>query len=165
MSVIQVDTAVPTVKTPDPDLLRKTAGHVFVRIASATGGVIRGEFQSLYLGGWAPFSGLDHLVMLLDAQMEEADFPQSSLATRRICDAKPKSELLKTAPAAFPEGSPGAALVELRVLFRQHGSMQGQLIYRKQTVSFRSALELMWMLRDICTHDLQSQAGEDASPD
>ena len=109
-----------------------------------------------------PFRGLDHLLFIMDALMDQAEQPIPWMEQRHIKEqVKPhpnrrKNHSRRTAspiqrPLSFRLGL--LATVSVRVYTRRHATMQGVLrAEHNQTVCFRSGLELLYLLREITNH-------------
>lgn len=116
---------------------------MLVCVDSYEGGVPRGR---LYLPGQQGqrFDSLSQL-LLRAAQLLEQGGAQSFTIPRIFALAKP----LRSAPCDADELARGkAATFEMRVLFRQHASWQGELLWLEKDArqSFRSALELITLM-------------------
>ena len=107
-------------------------------------GTLRGRFY--HAGGdVCGFESLSQFLIRMDALLEENQTPQSYTAHRTfsslLCPdgaGEFPSQLCKGAKATF----------ELQILFRQHSSWQGVIIWkeRNQEQSFRSVLELVILM-------------------
>lgn len=91
------------------------------------------------------FESLSQFLVKMEALLDERNMPQSYTAPRTFCS------IIDTMDA----GSPAAhvrkgdkATFEIQVIFRQHTSWQGVVIWleKKQEQSFRSVLELVMLL-------------------
>jgi len=107
-------------------------------------GVMKGRIQNAYQET-EPFESLVQFLMAVEAILEDQQIPQSYTSLRRFSDLIPMGE------GSAPSGSlrKGVrATFELQVLFRQHSSWQGIIIWRerKQEQSFRSVLELVMLM-------------------
>lgn len=101
-----------------------------------------------------PFHGLDNLLFIMDAMMDEAEQPMPWMARRHIKEqARPHSDR-RTQIQNSLSFRPGLlATVSVRVYTRQHATMQGTLrVEGNREVSFRSGLELLYLLREITNH-------------
>ena len=92
-----------------------------------------------------PFTSLCQFLVLIEELLEQTNTPQSDTTRRSF------SALLRPNPAGHPRGSirPGTqATFELQILFRQHSSWQGTILWRDQhrEQSFRSVLELILLV-------------------
>ena len=116
---------------------------MLVCVDSYEGGVPRGR---LYLPGQQGqrFDSLSQLLLRAEQLLEQGG-AQSFTIPRIFALAKP----LRSAPCDADELARGkAATFEMRVLFRQHASWQGELLWleRDARQSFRSALELITLM-------------------
>ena len=91
------------------------------------------------------FDSLSQFLVKMDAMLEETQKPQAYTATRTF-----SSFLVPEVSGNFSGGlrKGRCATFELQILFRQHTSWQGVLIWkdRKMEQSFRSVLELVLLL-------------------
>ena len=116
---------------------------MLVCVDSYDGGVPRGR---LYLPGQQGqrFDSLSQLLLRAEQLLEQGG-AQSFTIPRIFALAKP----LRSAPCDADELARGkAATFEMRVLFRQHASWQGELLWLEKGArqSFRSALELITLM-------------------
>lgn len=116
---------------------------MLVCVDSYEGGVPRGR---LYLPGQQGqrFDSLSQLLLRAEQLLEQGG-AQSFTIPRIFALAKP----LRSAPCDADELARGkAATFEMRVLFRQHASWQGELLWLEKGTrqSFRSALELITLM-------------------
>ena len=113
-------------------------------IDSYVSGVLRGRF---YNAGQAAetFDSLSQFLVKMDAMLEEYQMPQSYTSPRSF------SAFLLPEESGTLSGSGNRgkrATFELQILFRQHTSWQGILVWqdRKLEQSFRSVLELVLLI-------------------
>ena len=116
---------------------------MLICVDSYEGGVPRGR---LYLPGQQGqrFDSLSQLLLRAEQLLEQGG-AQSFTIPRIFALAKP----LRSAPCDADELARGkAATFEMRVLFRQHASWQGELLWLEKDArqSFRSALELITLM-------------------
>ena len=116
---------------------------MLICVDSYEGGVPRGR---LYLPGQQGqrFDSLSQLLLRAEQLLEQGG-AQSFTIPRIFALAKP----LRSAPCDADELARGkAATFEMRVLFRQHASWQGELLWLEKGArqSFRSALELITLM-------------------
>ena len=98
------------------------------------------------------FDSLSQFLLRTERLMEHRGTPQSFTTPRLF--AMPKK--LEGAPADISELSRGAlATFEMRVLFRQHASWQGELqwLERNTQQNFRSVLELVTLMDSALRED------------
>jgi hypothetical protein len=90
------------------------------------------------------FSSLSQLLIRIEAMLDDQHAPQSYTTHRTF--AAVMDQLEEEPPAVSGKGC--CATFELKILFRQHGSWQGTVIWkeRRQEHSFRSVLELVHLL-------------------
>ena len=114
-------------------------------------GVLAGRFYSASQG-MISFRSLSQFLLKMESVLEEMQEPQSYTAKRTFSTMLPSEDEIPS-PAQFRKGA--KATFELQVLFRQHSSWQGVLIWkdRRSEQSFRSVLELVFLL-DSALRDL-----------
>lgn len=98
------------------------------------------------------FSSLSQFLLKVEDILDEKQIPQAYAPPKTFSlFLKPESG---TAPPSIPRGV--RATFELKVIFRQHTSWQGILLWRERKVehSFRSVLELV-MLMDSALRDME----------
>ena len=115
-------------------------------------GVLAGRFYSASQG-MISFRSLSQFLLKMESVLEEMQEPQSYTAKRTFSTMLPSEDEIPS-PAQFRKGA--KATFELQVLFRQHSSWQGVLIWkdRRSEQSFRSVLELVFLL-DSALRDLE----------
>lgn len=115
-----------------------------VCIDSYDGGVMKGRILNAYQE-MEPFESLVQFLLGVESILEDQQIPQSYTTLRKFSDLLPLEEgnlstnqIRKGARATF----------ELQVLFRQHSSWQGVILWRerKREQSFRSVLELVMLM-------------------
>ena len=118
-------------------------------------GVLKGRFYHASQG-MSSFQSLSQFLLKIESAMEEMQEPQSYTAKRTFSSMLSPEEH-QTFPARFHKGA--RATFELKVLFRQHSSWQGVIVWkdRKSEQSFRSVLELVFLL-DSALRDLEGSA-------
>lgn len=117
---------------------------VLICVDSYKNGEPRGQ---LYLPGQQGerFESLSQFLLRAERLLEQSGTLQSFTTPRTFALAKP----LPAAPCDVSELTRGAsATFEMRVLFRQHASWQGELLWLEQgdRQSFRSVLELITLM-------------------
>ena len=146
---------------------------VLVHIQSYEDSVPKGAFITLPLQEKYEFRGLDQLLLILEDLMDAAAGPETGGEHRYLYQDRapyvflePGLSWMEKEPGLPPALPRGRAAFTIQVSYRQHASMQGRLSYRTgqeyQTVSFRSALELMRMLHEYLSRETAS-AGKKAS--
>ena len=107
-------------------------------------GVIKGRILTT---GQEPeaFESLMQFLMAVETVLDEQQSPQSYTSLRKFQELLPAAE---GNPAAGQYRKGTRATFELQVLFRQHSSWQGVIIWREQKMeqSFRSVLELVMLM-------------------
>lgn len=106
--------------------------------------VLEGRFYNAYQE-MECFDSLMEFLLCVEAVLEDHQIPQSYTAMRRFSEHFPVSEGAIVS-GRIRKGS--LATFELQILFRQHTSWQGVLIWRdrKMEQSFRSVLELVLLM-------------------
>ena len=116
------------------------------------GGILKGRFYNAY-HDYIAFESLSQFLIRMEALLEEHQTPQAYTAHRKF-SAILRPDEDSTCATRMRKGS--KATFELQVLFRQHSSWQGILIWKERNAeqSFRSVLELV-MLIDSALRDLE----------
>ena len=107
-------------------------------------GILRGRFYNAYYEVCS-FESLSQFLIRMESLLEESQTPQAYTAHRTFSAIlRPDEE--EAFPAATRKGA--KATFELQVLFRQHSSWQGVVIWRERKMeqSFRSVLELVMLM-------------------
>ena len=116
-----------------------------VCIDSYEDGVLKGYILNAYRR-IAVFESLVQFLLEMEAILEDQQMPQSYTSLRRFSDLLPEGE---GNTASFVSGRKGMkATFELQILFRQHSSWQGVVIWRERKIEqpFRSVLELVLLM-------------------
>lgn len=115
-------------------------------------GILIGRFYSASHGMYS-FRSMSQFLLKMEAVLEEMQEPQSYTAKRTFSTMLPSDEDMPY-PSQFRKGT--KATFELQVLFRQHSSWQGVVIWkdRHSEQSFRSVLELIFLM-DSALRDLE----------
>lgn len=118
--------------------------RITVCVDSYEEGIMKGRFYNAYQE-MEHFESLVQFLSSVEKILENQQTPQSYTSLRRF------SELLPEEQSAMPLGrirKGTRATFEVLVLFRQHSSWQGMVIWReqKQEQPFRSVLELIMLL-------------------
>ena len=115
-------------------------------------GILQGRFYNAFHDAGS-FESLSQFLIRMEALLEESQAPQAYTSHRTF------SQILKPDDGSAPptpvrKGT--KATFELQVLFRQHSSWQGILIWKERGAeqSFRSVLELV-MLLDSALRDME----------
>lgn len=115
-----------------------------VCIDSYQEGVFQGRFYGPD-GEGQPFGSLSQFLVMMEDRLEQHNTPQADTSHRSFSTLLPH-----TAADSHQSGiRRGAkATFELRILFRQHTSWQGMILWREQfrEQSFRSVLELVLLM-------------------
>ena len=122
----------------------RSSRKTLVCVDSYCKGILEGRFYS----SWQEpdsFESLTQFLSKMENLLDELQTPQAYTQTRTFPDPVPPLEC-RTPPARIPRGS--KATFELQVLFRQHTSWQGVIVWleQKREQSFRSVLELVLLM-------------------
>jgi len=115
-----------------------------VCIDSYEDGVMKGRIRNAYQE-MEHFESLMQFLMAVESILEDQQIPQSYTTLRKFSDLIP----LEDGSVATNQIRKGArATFELQVLFRQHSSWQGVVLWRegRREQSFRSVLELVMLM-------------------
>lgn len=109
-----------------------------------------------------PFHGLDNVLFIMDAMMDQAEQPMPWMARRHIKEQVRPQPDRRTQIQNLLSFRPGLlSTVSVRIYTRQHATMQGTLrVEGNREVSFRSGLELLYLLREITNHPFALRATE-----
>ena len=146
----------------------KEAHIMTICVDSFHGELARGRLHNYYFPEEIPFFSLDQLLFSIEDLLILARKPQPDTDLRRTITAsrRRRTESADGQDLCPPvTGTPCGELYEfqaprgrvanfhLRICARQHASMQGTLIWneRHMQMSFRSALELLLLLKDALT--------------
>ncbi len=125
---------------------------VVVCVDSYLDGVLAGRFYHPHSEDGIAFRSLSQFLTEMDQALDLIAFPQSFNAVRtfgetlkRPAPSRPKMQIMEGELATF----------SIRVLFRQNASWQGAVrwIEGEREESFRSALELVFLLDSVLSHD------------
>ena len=130
---------------------------ITVCVDSYQDGILRGRFYGPEQRA-ETFDSLSQFLLKMDTLMEETRIPQAYTATRSF------SQVLlpqTSAPLSDNTQKGCCATFQLQILFRQHTSWQGILLWQEQQLeqSFRSVLELVLLMDSA----LRTAAGREAS--
>lgn len=117
---------------------------ILVCVDSYENGIPQGRFHTVFQGT-EDFESLSQLLIRLESILEEGRRPQAYTTSRSFSVMMPQ----ESRRTVFGEIRPGAkATFELQILFRQHSSWQGLIIWKDKRVeqSFRSVLELVLLM-------------------
>lgn len=146
----EVRTLVQKLWVPD---IRKTT----VCIDSYREGVFRGRFYGSD-GSAQSFPSLSQFLVMMEQMLERIGEPQSDTSHRSFsallqppADTLPRSSIRRGMQATF----------ELQILFRQHTSWQGMILWKEQhrQQSFRSVLEMILLMDSALRETEEQEAG------
>ena len=128
---------------------------IMICIDDYDNGIPMGRFYSASQG-MVSFRSMSQFLLKMETVLEELQEPQSYTAKRTFSTMLPSDDDIPY-PAQFRKGA--KATFELQVLFRQHSSWQGVVIWkdRHSEQSFRSVLELIFLL-DSALRDMEGSA-------
>lgn len=114
--------------------------RITVCVDSYEDGVLKGRLYNAYQE-MERFGSLMQFLIGVEAVLEEQQIPQSYTTLRKFSDLIPTGEET-VASKRIRKGA--VATFEMQVLFRQHTSWQGVVIWRERKMeqTFRSVLEL-----------------------
>lgn len=117
---------------------------ITVCVDSYENGVLEGRFYNAYRE-MEQFKSLMQFLVGIEAALEEQQIPQSYTVLRKFFEHFPAGDSAVSS-GRIQKGK--IATFEMQVLFRQHTSWQGVLIWRdrKMEQSFRSVLELALLM-------------------
>lgn len=127
---------------------------IMICIDDYNDGVLSGRLYSSSQG-MGYFRSLSQFLLKIESVLEELQEPQSYTAKRTFSTLLPSDDMIY--PSQFRKGA--KATFELQVLFRQHSSWQGVVVWkdRHSEQSFRSVLELIFLL-DSALRDMEGSA-------
>lgn len=107
-----------------------------------------GTFYNLYYGAEMPFENLTRLLLLMEDLMDELDFPQASVKSKRFGRERKEPERYSIPDLPPKPAQEALATFKVKVLFRQGASWQGKVEWLEEGMetSFRSALELIKLM-------------------
>jgi len=113
-----------------------------VCVDSYDDGVLRGCFFTPHQEV-LQFSSLSQFLLKMEELLDQLQSPQAYTTPRRFSDMLPE---IVVPTETVPRGA--KATFELKILFRQHTSWQGTVVWREKKTehSFRSVLELVLLL-------------------
>lgn len=116
-----------------------------VCIDSYEDGIFQGRLSYPSQCIWQPFSSLSQFLLLMESTLESRQNPQSYTQQRSFSGMLP-ANFAETASCSIRRGT--LATFELQILFRQHASWQGVVLWleRQKTQKFRSVLELILLM-------------------
>ncbi len=117
--------------------------RILVCVDTYESGVPTGKFYNS-LQEPEEFGSLSQLLIRVEAMLDDQRTPQSYSTHRTFASVMDRME--EERPAASRKGE--SATFELKILFRQHASWQGTVVWRerRQEQSFRSVLELIHLM-------------------
>ena len=118
--------------------------RILVCVDDYENGVPTGRFYNS-LQQSEQFGSLSQLLIRIEAMLDDQRTPQSYTTHRTFADVM---DMLEDGERPAPTRKGCTATFELKILFRQHGSWQGIVVWKegKQEHSFRSVLELIHLL-------------------
>lgn len=140
----------------------REASYFFFQIYKEKEDVLSGKLYYPKSREEAEFQGLDNAILIMDAMMDEDNYPQRAVEKRTFAQKSDKDEALqsrfdgiRTAEEGFSwseilsyEENSKKIYFSIHILYRQNASWQGKLQWRKESRMFRSVLELMCLIRE-----------------
>lgn len=116
-----------------------------------------------------PFSSFAELVLKLEHQFDELQFPQNAQKIKSFIHGKNKQGEIKKTETEFcshdieQNGNSCKEKFYIHVLFRQNASWQGHIewINRERSNDFRSTLELLHMIHEVLLKQEKASASID----
>ncbi len=127
---------------------------------------LTGTLYNPFYGEEMSFYNLTQLLLMMEAMMDEMNFPQEAVQIRRFGRQTKPLEPVRVLPKFNQEA---IATFKVRVLFRQCASWQGTIAWAdgKRETAFRSALELVKLmdsaLPQSSSHEEEPALHEDSS--
>ena len=120
------------------------SSRTLVCVDSYHKGVPVGRFFHVYQDGTV-FESLSQFLVKMEEMLEDVQKPQSYTATRTFASTV-NSLFTEESPVTIRRGA--RATFEIRVIFRQHTSWQGIILWKEKNLeqSFRSVLELILLI-------------------
>jgi len=117
--------------------------RILVCVDSYHEGVLAGRFCN-FLQETEEFDSLTQLLIRIEAALDEQQAPQSYTPHRTFASVLEQLGEDRTTPPRKGD----CATFELKILFRQHASWQGVVVWKEQKreQSFRSVLELIHLM-------------------
>ncbi len=127
---------------------------------------LKGTLQNSYYDQKMPFENLIQLLFLIESMLNDLGLPQKSMESRTFFN----HPLVPAVPHTTQNGqrnhaSPPLATFVISIVFRQHASWQGTIIWQEQEMEchFRSVLELVLLMDNVLTAPFQKQAASRAT--
>jgi len=116
-----------------------------VCVDSYNEGVMKGRFYSNGHEGEG-FSGLSQFLLKMENMLDRMQIPQSYTEPRTFSSFFLQPECEESSVPATRKGT--LATFALKVIFRQHSSWQGVILWKEKNLeySFRSVLELIFLM-------------------
>lgn len=122
-----------------------------VNITSYENRNLVGRLQNPYFKEDMHFKSTTELIFLIEDMLNNLNFPQPSMESRKFKKVFPKNE--KTSETSPPEEADILASFKINVFFRQNVSWQGNLVWleRQEEAQFRSVLEMLMLIDSVIT--------------
>lgn len=116
-----------------------------VCVDSYENGVLKGRFYTAFQE-METFDSLSQFLVRMEGTLEENREPQSYTTFRSFSTLLLQEDSAGTADGGIRQGA--RATFELQILFRQHSSWQGVIIWQDKSIeqNFRSVLELVHLM-------------------
>ena len=127
-----------------------SAGMALICVDSYEDGVLKGRICHPS-GEPERFGSLSQVLLRMDRMLDAAGAPQSYTVPRAF--AQTAAQVLPVETGSLPRGA--LSTFGLRVLFRQHASWQGEIVWLEKGArqSFRSVLELVFLMDSVLRSD------------
>lgn len=144
-----------------------TPNGIVLCVSQCGRGTIRGNLYHGYSREGFPFYGYEDVIKIAERFFNELGFPYMENSDRDICGCIHRigrrgdmARVMSDETLLEQHGDMGTFVI--RVQHRQHSSWQGRVTYldKDQTVSFRSALELLKIIDGVLEKDRKTDGGK-----
>jgi len=113
-----------------------------------------GRMYNLSRKGGIPFQSLTQLLLSMEQLLNDMDCPQADTSPRAFWSESPREVVI---PLAETPENGKLATFQIRILFRQHASWQGSILWlgERREERFRSVLELILLLDSALAQERQ----------
>lgn len=137
----------------DREKVIKESAAMLIKFDSYKDHAAKGKVQTLYYKRPFEFGSLDQLLMIIDEVLDLTGFEKEPVDSRSLYGNEEGKKIFCIDEDIYEkkaESFQGDLIV--RVLYRQHSSMQGEICINEKAVYFRSALELLRLLYEFLEH-------------
>ena len=139
--------------------------HMTISVDSMIEDRPQGVIENPYLSDALPFYGIDALIFEIDRACDLISFPKATFNRRALFEGAKDIDSITTVteqqvPTSFKHRYRKGKKITFSVivLYRQHGSLQGEITIPQGTKliqrCFRSALELMYFIKELCAESI-----------